>query len=342
MTRPATPRPRPDGPPIVVAAPGNRSRPGLSQYTQQAGLIAVVVLLGAAFTAINSDFASSDNLIEMFRAVTLYFIVACASTLVLVGGGLDFSIGAVYALGAVVAGLLMTNGIAWPIALVGGVAVGVVAGAINAWVSVYLHVPPLIATLGMFFVAGGIAVVITGGTDVYGLPDGFINIGAGELAGVPYLIFYAILIGIVFHVLLESTVFGYNIRAIGGNRAAAAASGIRVARTDIAVYAISGGIAALAGILGAARLSTASPAAGGASLTFQVITAVIIGGTSLFGGIGTISGSALGAILFGEINNGLQVINVNPLYQNIFIGVILVAAVAIDQYRRRRRFRAGG
>ncbi|MBI3748751.1 MAG: ABC transporter permease [Chloroflexi bacterium] len=323
-------------------AADRRSGLAWSRYTQQAGLIAVVVLLGSAFAAINGDFASSDNLIELFRAVTLYFIVACASTLVLVGGGLDFSIGAVYALGAVVAGLLMTNGVPWPVAVLGGIGVGIAAGVINASVSVYLHVPPLIATLGMFFFAGGIAVVLTGGTDVYGFPDDFINIGAGELGGVPYLIFYAIAIGIVFHVLLESTVVGYNIRAIGGNRAAAAANGIRVARMDIGLYALSGGIAALAGILGAARLSTASPAAGGASLTFQVVTAVIIGGTSLFGGIGTIAGSALGAILFAEINNGLQVINVNPLYQNIFIGVILVAAVAIDQYRRRRRFRAGG
>ena len=107
----------------------------------------------------------------------------------------------------------------------------------------------------------------------------------------------------------------------------------------MALYATSGAVSALAGILGAARLSTASASAGGASLTFQVVTAVIIGGTSLFGGTGTIAGSALGAILFAEINNGLQVINVNPLYQNIFIGVILVAAVAIDQYRRKRRYR---
>src|SRR6185295_12595983 len=139
-------------------------------------------------------------------------------------------------------------------------------------------------------------------------------------------ILYAVAIGLVFPVALETTVFGFDIRAIGGNRAAAAANGIRVARMDIALYAISGGVAAFAGILGAARLSTASPAAGGASLTFQVITAVIKGGTSLFGGIGTIAGSALGAILFAEINNGLQVINVDPLYQNIFIGVILIAA----------------
>jgi len=341
VSQSGTAPPRTDGRTSGIGSERQRAGLALNRYTQQVGLVAVVVLLGVVFTAINSDFASPENLIDLFRAVTLYFIVACASTLVLVGGGLDFSIGAVYALGAVVAGLLITGGVPWPVAILGGIGVGVLAGTINAAVSVYLHVPPLIATLGMFFVAGGIAVVLTGGTDVYGFPDDFINIGAGDLGGIPFLIFYAIGIGILFHVILETTVFGYNIRAIGGNRAAAGANGIRVARMDIALYAISGAVAALAGILGAARLSTASPAAGGASLTFQVITAVIIGGTSLFGGIGTIAGSALGAILFAEISNGLQVINVNALYQNIFVGVILVAAVAIDQYRRRRRFRTG-
>jgi ribose transport system permease protein len=330
-TRPATER----------AAEPPRERIDWSRYTQQGGLIACLVVLGAVFAGINGDFISSDNLIELLRSATLYFIVACASTLVLVGGGLDFSIGSVYALGAVVTGLLITHGIPWPLALLIGIALGVGVGMINAAVSVYLLVPPLIATLGTFFVAGGVAVVITGGTDVYGFPESFINLGAGEVAGIPYLIFYALAAGIAFHVLLDKTVFGFNIRALGGNRAAAAANGIRVARMDIALYAISGGIAALAGILGAARLSTASPAAGGASLTFQVVTAVIVGGTSLFGGIGTIAGSALGSILFAEINNGLQVVNVNALYQNIFIGVILVSAVAIDQYRRRRRYRAG-
>ena len=317
--------------------PGDRAH--WSRYTQQAGLIACVLVLAAVFATRNDTFLSSSNLIELLRSATLYFIVACASTLVLVGGGLDFSIGAVYALGAVITGLLMTHGTPWPLALLGGVAVGVAIGLANAAISIYLGVPPLIATLGTFFVAGGIAVVITGGSDVYGFPNAFISIGAGKVGGIPYLIFYAVIIGVIFHIVLERTVFGYNTRATGGNRGAAAANGIRVARLDMALYATSGAVSALAGILGAARLSTASASAGGASLTFQVITAVIIGGTSLFGGIGTIAGSALGAILFAEINNGLQVINVDPLYQNIFIGVILVAAVAIDQYRRRRRYR---
>jgi ribose transport system permease protein len=312
-----------------------------SRYTQQAGIVICILALGAAFYAINSLFGSGSNLIELLRSATLYFIVACASTLVLVGGGLDFSIGAIYALGAVVAGLLIVHGTPWPLAIVAGVAVGVVFGVISALVSVRLRVPPLIATLGAFFVATGLADAITGGNDVFGFPNSFIDLGAGDAGGIPFLIFYAVAAGLIFHVLLERTVFGYNIRATGGNRTAAAANGIRVQRLDVWLYAISGGVAALAGILGAARLSSASPASGGADLTFQVITAIIIGGTSLFGGSGTIAGSALGAILFAEISNGLQVINVDPLYQDIFIGVILVAAVALDQYRRQRRFRLG-
>jgi ribose transport system permease protein len=311
------------------------------RYTQQAGLAGCVLALGVYFTLKNGNFASQGNLIELLRSATLYFIVACPATLVLVGGGLDFSVGAVYALGAVSTGLMITHGIPWPIALLGGVAVGAAVGLINAAATIYLSVPPLIATIGSFFFAGGIAVVITNGIDVYGFPDSFTQIGSGDIAGIPYLIIYAVIIGVIFHITLEKTVFGYNIRAVGGNRDAAAANAIRVARIDTALYAISGGIAALAGILGSARLSTASPNAAGAGFTFQVVTAVIVGGTSLFGGVGTVAGSALGAILFAEINNGLQVINVNPLYQSIFIGVILIAAVAIDQFRRKRRFRAG-
>ena len=193
------------------------------------------------FAARNGTFLSSSNLIELLRSATLYFIVACASTLVLVGGGLDFSIGAVYALGAVVTGLLMTHGTPWPLALLGGIAVGVVIGLANAAASIYLSVPPLIATLGTFFVAGGIAVVITGGTDVYGFPNAFISIGAGSVGGIPYLIFYAVIIGVIFHIVLERTVFGYNT-GHRRRRGAAAANGIRVARLDMALYATSGAV----------------------------------------------------------------------------------------------------
>ena len=180
--------------------------------------------------------------------------------------------------------------------------------------------------------------VYTGGTNLFGFPDAFNVLGQGRLFGIPFLVYYAVIFGIVFHVLLEHTVFGYETRITGGNRLAASANGVRVKLLDLQLYALSGATAALAGIMFMARTSTASPAAGGSALTFQVITAIIIGGTSLFGGTGSIIGTALGTLLFAVLNNGLAVVNVNPLYQNIFIGVILVVAVAFDQVQRKRRF----
>ena len=198
----------------------------------------------------------------------------------------------------------------------------------------------MIATLGVFFVVQGFITVLTGGNDVFtGIPPSFNKIGQSTVWGVPYLVFYGVVIGVVCHLLLEKSSFGYDVKATGGNRSAARANGIRVNRIDLTLYSMSAAVAAFAGILFAARTGAASPEAGGYGLTFQVLTAIIIGGTSLFGGIGTVFGSALGCLLFAETDNGLSVINVNPLYQQIIVGAILIAAVAIDQARRRRQFK---
>jgi len=310
----------------------------ISEKSQLAGIIAVILVLVIVFQIGNPVFLSAGNVIELLRAGTLYFIVACPATLILVSGGIDFSAGAVYATGAVAAGLLMVAGLPWPIAVALGVLLGGGLGVINASLSVFLKVPPLIATLGVFFVSSGVITVITGGNSVFGFPTAFTDLGQGYLLGIPFLVYYAVFIGVIFWLLLEKTRLGYDARAVGGNRAAASANGIRVKRHDLIVYGLAGAVAALAGIMGAARFSSADPAAGGSALTFQVVTAVIIGGTSLFGGIGSIGGSALGALLFATINNGLAVINVNSLWQNIFVGVILVFAVAVDQARRGRQF----
>ena len=299
------------------------ARGRLTGLMQNGGLFAVIILIAIIFQILNPVFLSQGNIIEIFRSGALYFIVACGATLVLVGGGLDFSAGAVFPLGGIVAGGLMLAGLPWPLALLLGVGAGALAGAINALVITRFEVPPLIATLGSFFAIGGAITVYTGGT---------------RLFGIPFLVYYAVIFGIVFHVLLEHTVFGYETRITGGNRLAASANGVRVKLLDLQLYALSGATAALAGIMFMARTSTASPAAGGSALTFQVITAIIIGGTSLFGGTGSIIGTALGTLLFAVLNNGLAVVNVNPLYQNIFIGVILVVAVAFDQVQRKRRF----
>ncbi|MFW8745709.1 ABC transporter permease, partial [Mesorhizobium japonicum] len=162
-----------------------------------------------------------------------------------------------------------------------------------------------IATLAMMFAAEGIVIVATSGTPRFGFPAAFGNVAQLNLFGVPFLVYYAVIIGVIAHIVLQHTPFGYNIRALGGNAAAARANGIRPSRMNIALYVISAAIAGLCGILLASRVATADPGAGGTGFTFQVIAAVIIGGTSLFGGVGTIAGTALGSVLFAVINNVL-------------------------------------
>lgn len=305
---------------------------------QVAALVAAVVVIAVVAQSRNDVFLTQDNLIALLRAGVTTFIIGCAVTLVFTSGGLDLSVGAVFTLGAVVAAELMTSGLPWAFAVVVGVAAGGLLGLVNAGLIIWARVPPIIATLSALYAVSGLALVVTGGNFVAPLPDGFNAVGQSSIGSVPWLIVYAVAIGLAFHVLLGRTRFGYDVKAMGGNERAALANGVRVTRLKIEVYALSGAVAALAGILYASRTGTADPQAGGTDITLQVIAAVLIGGTSLFGGIGSISGTALGALLFAEIQNALTVIGVNPLYQNIVIGVILAAAVATDSWRRSRAF----
>lgn len=305
---------------------------------QQLGIIVIILVLMLVSGIINPFTFNPANIVEILRATSIYFIGACAATLLVVGGGLDLSIGSVFAVGAVSVGLLLNAGLPWPLAIIVALLISAVFGAINAITIVLVKVPPFIATLGMYFAASGIVTVVTGGVASYGFPDGFSNFGQLNLFGAPFLIYYAVIIGVVFHLLLNRTRFGYDVRAQGGNSAAARANGVSVKRVSMTLYVVSAGIAGFCGILLAARVSTSDPAAGGTSFTFLVLAAVIIGGTSLFGGIGSIVGTALGCVLFSVINNVLALTQANPLWQNIATGIILVAAVAFDQFRRSRQF----
>lgn len=305
---------------------------------QQLGIILIIVALLVVAQTANPQALMPSNIVEILRSSALYFIGASAATLVLVGGGLDLSIGSVFAVGGVAAGIAMNAGVPWPLAILLALAVCGVLGLINAALITWVGVPPFIATLGMLFTASGIVIVITGGTPRFGFPVAFTDLGQLNLFGIPLLVFYAVVIGLLAHVTLQHTVFGYNIRAFGGSAPAARANGIRAAQMNISLYVISAVIAGLCGVLLAARVATADPGAGGTGFAFQVLAAVIIGGTSLFGGVGTIAGTALGALLFAVINNTLALTNTNPQWQNVATGVILVTAVAVDHLRRKRRF----
>ena len=302
-------------------------------------LIVVIVAVAIATTLRNPNFLNIGNLTDIARAAVIYFVMACGASLLMIGGGLDFSVGAVFTLGGISAAWLMHAGLPWPAAALLGIAVGAAAGYVNSQVIARLHVPPIIATLGTFFIITGLCIQITGGQDIVPLPDAFQHLGQGAILGVPFVVLYAIAVGFAFWFVLERTPFGIDVRAVGGNRNAAVANGIKVPRVEATVYVLGGATAALAGIIYAARVGSGQVSAGGASVTLSVVTAVLIGGVSLLGGLGTITGVAVGAILLSEIDNALIVAAIPPQYNTIVVGVILIAAVAIDHVRRERLYR---
>jgi ribose transport system permease protein len=306
---------------------------------QEFTLIIVVLIFGLGASLLNPLFVSANNLIELARATVIYFVMACGATLITIGGGLDFSVGSVFTLGGMAAAWGMSVGVPWPLAVLIGLVSGAIAGLVNGLVIEKLGVPPIITTLGTFYIISGLIVVFSGGNDIVGLDPTFELLGQGSLYGVPLVVLYAIAIGVIFWLILEKSRFGYNVRAIGGNRVSAIANGIPVKQINRWLYATGGILAALAGIIYTARTGSGSVSAGGASVTLEVTSAVLIGGTSLFGGLGTITGTAIGAILFAEIDNGLALSNIPSLYLNVIVGSILILAVAADYLRRKRLYR---
>jgi ribose/xylose/arabinose/galactoside ABC-type transport system permease subunit len=305
-------------------------------------MVAVVVLLFVAFGATQSaQFVNPQTWINILRNAVFIAIVASFTTFVFVSGGLDLSVGSLFAVGGMASAGFLVADLPVPLAILLGTAAGGVAGLLNGVLINYASIPPFITTLGMLYAARSLVVYFTGGQPIAPLPDAFADVARTNLFGLPVLLYYAAVIVIVAHVLLETTIFGGTVRAVGGNREAASNAGINVRRVSTIVYVLSGLSAAFAGVLMSARLGSGQPSIG-VSFELQVISAVIIGGTSLFGGIGTVWGSLLGSLVLSILTTGLILLRIEPVLQDFVIGVIIVAAVGIDQVRRRRMFRSAG
>lgn len=306
---------------------------------QETTLLLVILVIGIFAASRTSLFLTEANLTQILRSSVIYFVMACGAALLIIGGGLDFSAGAVFTLGALSTGKLLVNGVIWPLAVLIGLAICCAAGAINFVIITYLHVPPIIATLGTFYGLTGFDNLLTSGNDVLPLPASFQRIAQGSIAGVSNDVLIAVGVGILFWFLLEHTRFGVNVRALGGNRQAALGNGLRVFRLDLALYVIAAATAALAGMIYSSRVGAAQVTAGGTSTTLNTITAVLIGGVSLLGGMGSIQGIAVGAVLLSLVDNALVLTNISPQYNTIVIGAILISAVAVDHLRRARIYR---
>ncbi|KLU58639.1 ribose transport system permease protein RbsC [Peptococcaceae bacterium CEB3] len=302
---------------------------------QETGLAIPLVLLIIIIGLVNPLFFDPQNIIDVLRNTSFMFIVAAAMTFVLIAAGLDLSVGSVLAFGGIVGSMVIAAGAPIILGMIVGVLTGAAIGFINGFVVVKFGIPPLIVTLGMMYAGQGAVLVVTRGTPVYPLPAAFNAIGQGNFAGIPYVILIAAVIGIVAHIVLTRTTYGRMVFATGGNAETSRLSGINVNFVNLSVYILTGIASTFVGMLMASRLASAQPGAG-AGWELQVIAAVIIGGTSMFGGSGSILGSLLGVLFMNVVSTGMIMMRISAYWQNLVVGVIIVVAVGIDQYRRRK------
>ena len=299
------------------------------------GLTLALLALIVLFAFINPRFATISNLINVLTQASTYIIVAIGMTFVITKGGIDLSVGAAMALSTCVTFSLLDGGLHYILALAVLFAISVVLGAVNGLIVTYLAVPALIATLGTMVTFRGIALLHSAGELYFGLPPQLVWLGQGTLAGIPVPIFVAALFILFAHWLFNLTTFGVHVRAVGGNTEAARLAGIRVNRVTIAVYCFMGFAVGLGGLLWMARID-GTQATLGTGMEIHVIAATIIGGTSLFGGRGTLYGTILGGLLLTMLNNALVIAGVEFFWQLVAIGIIVISAVTINNIRENR------
>jgi ribose transport system permease protein len=327
--------------------PAERRREMIQKFAAFGGLVILVI----AFSLTSRSFMTVDNALTVSLQVTSIGILAVGMTCVIITGGIDLSVGSILALGGVVAALAVQSGLPVWLGMVLGILTGSVCGLANGLVVTRLRLPPFIATLGMMMVARGLALEITGARAVSGLGQGFGVLGNGSLfriesigadgfpnvtfPGIPYPVVIMVVLMILVSVLLTRTVLGRHIYAVGSNVEAARLSGVHVRRVTLFTYVLSGTLAGLTGCILMSRLVTGQPNEG-IAYELDAVAGAVIGGTSLVGGIGTISGTAIGSFIIGILRNGLNMNGVSAFTQQIIIGLVILFTVWIDQLRNRR------
>lgn len=311
-------------------------------HIREMGILIPLVVIMAVVYWLRPVFLSQGNIINILRAASFNLIVAIGITFVLIAAGLDLSVGAVLAFGGAVTVLLMNHlGFPFYLAAVGGVLSGVLAGLVNGYVIYRFEIPSLIMTLGMQYIIRGILNIITKGQPIYPLPKSYLDFAKLEFGPLPLPVVVSIVLAILAYIALNHSVFGRSVCAIGGNAETARLSGINVRNVSIQTYALCAGMAALSGIFMTGRIGSAQPTAG-VGIEMIVITASVIGGTSMFGGSGSILGTFIGVIFMSVIYNSMTILRISVYWQNLVIGVILILAVIADTVNRKSRERRGG
>jgi ribose transport system permease protein len=318
---------------VVEALQRWRSRPRTA-VIRDYGIIVIFVALFITLASSSSAFLSKNNLLNILDQSAPIGVIACGATLVMIAGGFDLSVGAIFALAGISAAIV-TNHIDPALGLITGVAFGLTLGIVNGIFVTTLRINSFIATLASGLVFRGIALLITGGFLITVSNESFQIIGRERFLSAKYTVYIFAGVILLTWFLLARTAFGRYIYAVGGNPEAARLSGIRVDVVRGVTFALSGLLAGLAGVMETSKIATAQPAAG-TGIELAAIAAVVIGGTSIMGGEGAIWRSVLGILLLALIGNGFNILNVDPLYQSIVEGGIILVAVAVDAWSRRR------
>jgi len=305
----------------------------LRELSQRFGLVLSFLLLCAALALLSDRFLTVNNGVNILRQSTINGIISVGMTFVILTAGIDLSVGATLALSTVVTADLLQKGVPVPVAVLAGLGLGAALGLVNGVIITKARVPPFVATLGMMTVARGLSLTYSQGRPITGLPDAFRFIGTGSLGPIPMPIIVAGATFILGHILLTRTRTGEYIYALGNNPVAARYAGIATDRYITFVYALSGLLAALAGMILVARLDSAQPTAG-LGYEFDAIAAVVVGGTSFAGGEGGLPGTLLGVLVIAVLSNGLNLLNVSSFFQPVVTGVVI--ALALLLYRAIR------
>lgn len=306
-----------------------------SHYGRQLGTLSGLLGLIVVLWILTPHFLTVSNLLNVAQQATIIAIIAVGMTFVIITGGIDLSVGSVLAFAGVVMANALLSGVPLPLALLIGLGVGLLCGVTNGLLITIGRLPPFIATLGMMSVARGAALMFTEGRPISGFSEGFRSIATGEILRIPTPVVIMIVVYLIAHFVLKRTKLGRYTYAIGGNEEAALLSGINVKLNKTMVYGIAGLLSGLAAILLTARLNSAQPIAG-MSYELDAIAATVIGGTSLLGGEGTVSGTLIGALIMAVLRNGLNLLSVSSFFQQVVIGSVIIFAVLIDMALKRR------
>lgn len=326
-----------------TATPGNASMEGSAasrawSLVQSLGLFWVLVALCAVAIYLSPSFLQVGNLMNVGRQIALFGIVSIGMTFVILTRGIDLSVGSIVGVVAVSSAMLLSSGTPIPVVIVLALVMGAVLGALNGAGVVFFRMPPFIMTLGTLVMGRGIAMTIANGEpqNLGDATDAFYFLGGGFLLGVPVPIWIFAGVALIAFVVLRSTAFGRQVYAVGSNAEAAHLAGIKVGAVLMSVYVISGILASLTALITISRLTVGEPTAG-TNLELEAIAIVVIGGTSLFGGEGTIIGTVIGAAIIAVIANILNLLGISPFTQQIVKGAIIIAAVMFEVYRHRQR-----